>query len=144
MKVSEPASLERTQKGWMQNGRRMQRAIGVATLRRDGFVSLDAGSQGGTLETRPIAATGGRLEVNADVSGELRVEAAEPSGAAIPGYEASACRPMTGDRLTHVVGWSGRPDLGALRGRSIVPRFLLRSGRLYGFGSAPTGAGAGR
>ena len=51
-------------------------STGLATLRRDGFVSMDAGDAGGLLTTRPVRFKGRYLFVNIDAAdGELRVEA---------------------------------------------------------------------
>jgi hypothetical protein len=41
-------------------------AIGMATLRRDGFASMDAAEKPGTLTTRPVAFKGEHLFVNLD------------------------------------------------------------------------------
>ena len=50
-------------------------AIGLGTLRLDGFMSVDAGNRGGVLTTKPLAIEGKRLYVNANAAeGELRVE----------------------------------------------------------------------
>ena len=47
----------------------------LATLRRDGFASLDADEKGGTLTTRPLRFRGRHLFVNIDApKGELRIE----------------------------------------------------------------------
>jgi len=77
---------ERVQQGWIEDGRRVQRAIGLATLRRDGFVSLRSGNTRGTLVTRVLRNSGSRLEVNADIQGDLTVEIQEPTGAPIQGF----------------------------------------------------------
>jgi len=45
-------------------------AIGLATLRRDGFTSLDAHKQPGTVITRPLTMPGNSLFVNAEVAKE--------------------------------------------------------------------------
>ncbi len=50
-------------------------STGVAFMRRDGFVSMDAREKPGELLTRPVRFTGKCLFVNADVDGgELRAE----------------------------------------------------------------------
>ncbi|NUM55602.1 MAG: hypothetical protein HUU46_18305 [Candidatus Hydrogenedentes bacterium] len=55
--------------------------IGLATLRRDGWVSLDAGETPGTLLTKPFAYPGGSLHVNADTrNGSLRIEMLQQDG----------------------------------------------------------------
>ena len=44
----------------------------LATMRRDGFASMDAASDGGQLTTRPVRFSGAHLFVNADAAeGEL-------------------------------------------------------------------------
>ena len=45
-------------------------SIGVATLRRDGFVSLDAGDTPGVFVTKPFVwPVGGQFSLNADADG---------------------------------------------------------------------------
>ena len=44
----------------VQAGRRHFPAMGLAKVRRDGFISRDAGPDGGTLTTRPLRPGGGR------------------------------------------------------------------------------------
>jgi hypothetical protein len=110
----------------------MQWAIGLATLRLDGFVSLDAGATSGTLLTRPLELDGGTLTVNARVGGELRVEALA-DGRPLPGYGAAECLPVRGDGLRQPVRWTGHPNVDGLRGRTVQLRFTLRDGSLYGF-----------
>ncbi len=121
-------ALRRTQEGWVENGQRIQYAIGLATLRLDGFVSLDAGRQPGTITTRPLTAKG-EMYVNADVKGELRVELLDRDNRPIPGYSAADCEPIRSDGLRHRVRWQGkRPPP-----REAKARFLLREGSLYSF-----------
>ena len=69
---------EDPQKGtvaWLKKFRKVGTSIGVATLRRDGFVSLDAGANGGELITKPFEwPTGRALHWNLDASrGEVEV-----------------------------------------------------------------------
>jgi hypothetical protein len=59
--------------------------LGLATLREDGFVSLDAGDREGEVVTVPMIATGSRLHVNATARWRTscrgtRREPATPSG----------------------------------------------------------------
>ncbi len=42
-------------------------AIGLAVLRRDGFVSLNAGTSTGVVTTRPLSCAGIRLFLNAEI-----------------------------------------------------------------------------
>ena len=71
-------------------------SIGRAAWRLDGMVSLDAGAEGGVLETAPLEFDGRRLIVNADASGgRLIVELLNEAGQPLAGYGAEACRPIT-------------------------------------------------
>ncbi len=58
-------------------------AVGLATLRRDGFASLDAGPEGGVMTTKPVTFTGNFMFVNLKTNapdGELRIEIVHPDG----------------------------------------------------------------
>jgi hypothetical protein len=126
-------AMLRAQDGWIEGGRRMQRAIGLATLRRDGFVSLEAAAGGGSLTTRPLAVAAGTLRINAQVEGQLRVEVLEADGRTIPAFSRADCNPIQGDGTDRLVRWQGKPSLETLRGRSVRLRFHLAEGRLYSF-----------
>ncbi|MCP4642339.1 MAG: glycosyl hydrolase family 32 [bacterium] len=107
---------------------------GLATLRRDGFVSMDAGEQAGTLTTRPVTFSGSRLFVNADVdTGELRVEVLDRDGAPVAPFTADRCSPIASDGTLTRVQWEGDPSLEPLAGTPVRFRFTLRRGRLYAF-----------
>lgn len=142
-------ALARAHEGWFENGRRMQRAIGLATLRLDGFVSIHAGQQTGTLTTKVMKISGGSLLVNADVRGELRVEILDEKGQPIPGYSAADCSPIRSDDVRQAIRWTGKSSLDRLLGKPARLRFLLQDGDLYAFkfesvrGPIRTGRAAG-
>ena len=73
-------------------------STGLATLRRDGFASMDANDAGGTLTTRPVSFQGKHLFVNVDSGkgGELRVEILDKEGKVIQPFTQEACVPLTG------------------------------------------------
>ena len=109
-------------------------ATGLATLRRDGFASLDAGPEQGVLSTRPVRFSGNRLFVNVDCpTGELRVEVVDEHGEAIQPFTASLCRPIMRNSTKAEVVWRDGPDLSAVAGLRVQFRFLLRQGSLYSF-----------
>jgi len=106
----------------------------VALLRRDGFVSMDAGEKEGTLTTRPVAFTGKCMFVNADCPhGELRVEVLDKDGEVIEPFTKAACKPVSGDKTLSRVEWQGADDLAAVRDRPVRFRFSLKKGKLYAF-----------
>ena len=107
--------------------------FGLATLRRDGFVSVDAGEDG-TLRTRRFIAIGDTLVVNAKADqGEIRVEAIDALGRVIKGFSKEECTPIRGDNVRHVVSWAGGANCHPLQARPIKLRFYLRRAKIYSF-----------
>ena len=116
---------------------------GLATLRRDGFASMDAGEAGGTLTTRPVRFTGKHLFVNVDdPKGELRVEILNQSGQAVPRFTAENCIPVATDKTLQSVRWKGVEDLSSLANEPVRFRFYLKNGKLYSFWVSQESSGA--
>jgi hypothetical protein len=110
--------------------------VGLAKLRLDGFVSVNAGDEPGTLTTKPLVFLGDTLEVNADaLGGSLTIEAIGADGQVIEGFGAADCAPITTDSVRHVVKWQDNLDCHQLQGRPIRLRFHLKNARLYAFES---------
>jgi hypothetical protein len=108
-------------------------ATGLAVLRRDGFASMDAGSCGGTLTTRPVKFNGAHLFVNADAgAGELNVEVLDKDGTVLEGFSKGNCETVNQDSEQQRVRWEGG-DLGRLAGRAVRFRFSLKDASLYSF-----------
>ena len=105
-----------------------ERQIGLVRMQRDRYVAREAGSAAGTLRTPPLTLKGKGLTVNAQVDGELAVRLVDASGAAVAGCDWAT---ITGDRVDHPVGWSGR--LSAMAGGPVRLEFRLRAARLFGF-----------
>ena len=89
-------------------------AICLAVLRRDGFVSLGAGEEGGSLVTEPFTWEGERLCVNAVADdGAVTVELLDVDGRPVPGYGAEDATSLNEDSVRQAVVWgeNGRmPD----------------------------------
>lgn len=116
---------------------------GLATLRRDGFASVDASAETGTLTTRPVRFKGKYLFVNLDCPhGELRAEALDAKGNVIAPFSADRCRPLSVNKTLQAVTWKGAKDLSPLAGKNVRFRFHLRNGRLYAFWVGPDTSGA--
>ena len=111
--------------------------LGVAFLRKDGYVSLEAdGSETeGVVETKPIRFSGRHLFVNADASGgAIQVELCDEAGEPLRGFSREDVRPLTTDDLRHRVQWGATADLSDLAGKAVVLRFHLdRNARLYSY-----------
>jgi len=107
------------------------RAVGLARLRKNGFVSFGAGRAGGLLRTAPAALPGDSLTVNAVVRGELRVRLRDANGKVVPGFDWADCVPVRGDSVAHPIEWRGRPSLP--RAHAVSLEFSPAGAELYAF-----------
>ena len=130
------------------SGRTLQKPLdgtfstGLATLRRDGFYSMDAGSTQGTLTTRTIKFSGSHLFVNVnDPAGQLLVDVLDSSGNVIPGFAAANSTPVAANTTLQEITWNGA-NLAALAGQTVKFRFYLTNGSLYSFWVTPSAQGA--
>ena len=106
-------------------------AICLATLRRDGFISLDAGTEEGTILTNPLALPTGDLHVNVDAShGQLLAELCDAQGHPITSCEASEV--VTGNHTDVIIRW---PEGAWARcaGQTLSLRFRLRQAALFAY-----------
>jgi len=121
-----------------REAQRRAAAIGLATLRLDGFVSLDAGEEEGSLTTAPViwgAEASAAVTVNARVTpgGCVRVEVLDAGGKVVPELGLDMCDAIEGDSTRHAVQWGGRADLSRLQGERVQLRFHLRNAELYSY-----------
>lgn len=118
---------------WLSNGMYDRGATGLAFLRRDGFASMEAGAQPGTLTTRPVRFTGSHVFVNADThQGNLRAEILDEAGKPIEPFTLANCQSVETDSTLTPVTWTGG-NLAVLKDRPVRFRFTLRNGSLYSF-----------
>jgi hypothetical protein len=130
------------------SGRSLQKPLdgnfstGLATLRRDGFYSMDAGVAQGILTTRPLRFAGNHLFVNVkDPSGQLLVEALDVNGNVIPGFSMADSVPLSVDKTLQEVTWNGA-NVSSLAGQTVKLKFYLTNGSLYSFWATPSAQGA--
>lgn len=108
--------------GWDECG------ICLAVLRRDGFVSLDAGDEEGTVTTRPFRFSGKEVCVNVDAStGELATEVIAEDGTCVCFSE-----PLSGDRPAAELTWQNG-ELEKIQGSEVALRFTARRARFYSY-----------
>jgi len=118
-------------------------STGLATLRRDGFASMNAGEATGTLTTRPVRFSGKHLFVNvANPKGELRVEVLNQAGEVVPRLSAANCLPVKSNKTLQPVRWRGVGDLSSVANQPVRFRFHLSNGELYAFWVSPEATGA--
>ena len=108
--------------------------ICLAKLRLDGFVSVDAGDETGSLVTKPFRCDGGPLTINAAARGGMvGVAVLDEDGIQHQGYSSQECALFDGDSICHRVTWTDRLSLEELKGKNIRLKFYLRDAKLYAF-----------
>lgn len=119
-------------------------STGLATLRRDGFVSMRAGSAEGSLTTEKLTFDGRHLFVNAEADG-LAVELLDAEGKVIPGFSKADCNALSGLNATkQKVSWKSGKNMASLAGKPIRIKFYLTGGDLYAFWISPWETGESR
>jgi hypothetical protein len=108
--------------------------IGLATLRRDGFASMDADANGGTLTTRLLQFSGKHVFVNVDApGGTLRMEIQDDLGNPIEPFTLENSVPLSADSTVEKMEWNNGADLSTLAGTPVRFHFELTNGSLYYF-----------
>lgn len=128
-------------------------STGLATLRRDGFVSLtDAWPatatrpvlrHRSTVITRPVRFSGAHAFINADVAGAIRVEMLDRDGRTIEGFNADRSVAVHGNSTRHFVTWDGA-SIGKLAGAVVRFKFVLDRAHLYSFWVSSSSRGESR
>ena len=113
---------------------RVSMGVGMATWRRDGFVSLHAGSEGGELLTRAFIPTSPDLQLNIDASqGEATVRVCDFQGRPLEGWKIDhPSEPIRGDQLDTTVRWADS-DFGQRVGKATTLRIKMRNADLYSY-----------
>lgn len=108
-------------------------AIGLATLRKEGFVSLRGPEGGGVVCTRVLRWPGGKLLVNAAAKeGQLTVRVSGPDRKVLPGFDHADCQVFRGDATAAEVTWKGK-SIAELRGQPIRLEFFIQKCDLWSF-----------
>ena len=111
-----------------------------ATLRTDGFVSVEGPYSGwGEFTTPPLVFSGKRLKLNYHTSGggTILVELQQQDGRPISGLSLEDCAPIFGDKIDAAVHWKERAEVSSLAGRPVRLRIRLRDAHLFAFRFAP-------
>ncbi len=110
-------------------------SVGLAFLRVDGFVSLDAQCEEGSVTTAPLLLEGTTLYINAFARpGTVTAEVLDLNGNPMEGFMRSDCIPLTmADRVDHAVAWQSNQNLNALAGKPVRLRFYVQGAKLYSF-----------
>jgi hypothetical protein len=97
-------------------------SIGLATIPRDRFVSLEASFDAGEILTKSLQLKGKHLHINANSDfGEINVEALKTTGQSI-----ARSKPIRRDSLDTLIEWEGGEITGP-----VVLRITLKNACLY-------------
>jgi len=109
--------------------RGMRGAIGLAKLRLDGYVSLDASYDGGSVTTVPVLPGGDSLHLNAAARwGDIVVEVLGADGEPV-----AISEPVSGNDTDLIVRWPGGQPNPLATDDPVQLRFKLRNARLYAY-----------
>ena len=125
-----PETLSSTERAdWLDD---THSAVCLAVLRRDGFVSLEADTNGGYLLTKPLKVSGSRLFLNLDAGrrGSARVEIVDQSGRAVTGFTSADAVPVVGDAIRLPVSWK-QSEWADLSNRTVRLEIHLNQASLY-------------
>ena len=111
--------------------------IGLATMPRDRFASVEPMAQIGQITLKPIDLSGVKsITVNADAGagGSIAAELLDARGYRVRGFTREEAKPMLGDSLRHAVEWKGRSgasfnDLPP--GAYMLRLLLLKSAKVF-------------
>ncbi len=110
-------------------------AIGLATLRLDGFCSMHAGKREGWLISRREVFNTPRVTINARCApgGYVAAELLDRSNRVIPGFSRRECVPFAGDSVRHELAWKTKEFPRNLTDRDKKIRFYLKDADLYSY-----------
>lgn len=122
--------------GWdgPHGSRERASGIGLAALRKEGFISLHGPAGGGVVCTRTVLWPGDKLSVNAAVAdkGKLTVRVSDDQRKVIPGFDHSDCVPVANDATTIGIRWKEH-SIEELKGKPLRLEFFLQDADLYSF-----------
>ena len=108
-------------------------AIGLATLRKDGFASLDGDDNPGEVITKRLTGLTGQLHLNCRAAaGLLQVEVLDAQDRVLNGYRKGDCNEPRGDGTDQIVTWHKHSELPA-GNEPLRLRFSLKNVSLYSF-----------
>lgn len=112
--------------------RKRPSCLAVASMRRDGFVSLDAGDEPGIVLTKPFMVKGKSLHLNISVAEGGEASIILCSQTPDPISEVSRSETIRGDHLDYTVRWPD-VDWATQGGHPRRLRFHLRNAKLFSF-----------
>lgn len=113
--------------------RERKAGIGLATIRKEGFISMHGPPGGGVICTKLLRWPGGALMINADASkGEMRVRVSDARRKVLPGFDYSNGATINNDSTAHEIRW-GAKSMDELKDKVVRLEFFLRDADLFTF-----------
>jgi len=105
------------------------------TLRLDGFVSVNASMNGGTMVTKAFTFKGTALHLNfsAAAAGSILIEIQDIEGNPIPGFRLEECDEVFGDTVERRISWKNNYNVSSLQGLPVRLKFVMKDADLYSF-----------
>ncbi len=124
--------------GWDQvheDYKGLRAAVGLATLRLDGFCSMQAGDEEGWLISRREVFNTPEVIINARCApgGYVVAELLDRDNNVIRGFEKNYCIPFTGDSVRGRLRWKTERFPEALKDRDKKIKFYLKDADLYSY-----------
>ncbi|MQG18717.1 MAG: hypothetical protein FI687_02945 [SAR202 cluster bacterium] len=108
-----------------------------ATIRLDGFVSINGGYGGGEISTKLLHFSGQNLYLNYSTSaaGFIKIELQSPNGKYIEGYSIADSPEIFGDHCEGLIRWKNGANLPveAVQSGLVKLRFILKDADIYSF-----------
>ncbi|MDH7481667.1 MAG: hypothetical protein QHH26_06790 [Armatimonadota bacterium] len=110
-------------------------AIGLATLRLDGFCSMHADENEGWFISRREVFKTPKVVINAKVgpNGYVVAELLDRNNNVIPGFSRDQCIPFRGDDVRHVLSWKNETFTNKYKNADKKIRFFLKNADIYSY-----------
>ena len=119
----------------LHDSKRVNNAVGLATLRLDGFCSMRAGNTEGWLISRrepfrrPVVTINARTGADGYVLGEIL----DRRDRVLPGFSKDDCVPFRGDALRHELKWNSTQFSAAQKANDYKIRFRFKNAELFSY-----------
>jgi hypothetical protein len=110
-----------------------QAGVCMAEIHQDRLVGLQSQKAiRGFMQTRPFIMQSTSLNLDANISGQIRYSLCDIYGVPLPGYTANDCLPLHGDSHEHTLRWNGDKSVRENQYNTVSLRLELENATLYG------------
>lgn len=115
--------------------KRVKASIGLATMRLDGFCSMNAGDKEGWFISRrePMLEPAVIINAKTDSGGSITAEILDRKDRVIKGFSREQCIAFEGDRVSHVLRWKTATFPEAMKRTDYKIKFWLKRAKMYSY-----------